>query len=157
MLHYFFSSLARSQYMCSFPISFTFTLWSPDTRRSSIRIELININLRWSVNTGVSSLLSSSLFSNNAQIDMVNRDQNLDEAVCISHNANTLGKGMNPKSLPRAMNRCHLTRMVCEIPIRGFQWSHSEKKSPQVSRNILSNQPSRLELYNTSTCISAGV
>ena len=29
--------------------------------------------------------------------------QILDEAICISHSANNLGKGMNPTTLPLAM------------------------------------------------------
>ena len=31
--------------------------------------------------------------------------QNLDEAVCISHSTNTLGKGMNPTIFPSAMGK----------------------------------------------------
>ena len=34
---------------------------------------------------------------------MATRVQDLDEAVCISHSTNTLGKGMNPAILPQAM------------------------------------------------------
>ena len=34
-----------------------------------------------------------------------NRVQILDEAVCISHNANTLWKGMNPDILSLAMGK----------------------------------------------------
>ena len=33
------------------------------------------------------------------------RVQILDEADCISHNTNTLGKGMNPIILPPAMGK----------------------------------------------------
>ena len=38
-------------------------------------------------------------------MDMATRVQNLDEADCISHNTNTLGKGMNPIILPPAMDK----------------------------------------------------
>ena len=38
-------------------------------------------------------------------MDMKTRVQKPDAAVCISHNANTLGKGMNPANLPPAMGK----------------------------------------------------
>ena len=38
-------------------------------------------------------------------MDMANWVQNLEEAVCISHCANTLEKGMNPTILPPAMGK----------------------------------------------------
>ena len=37
--------------------------------------------------------------------DMVTSVQNQDKAVCISHSANTLGKGMNPTILSPAMDK----------------------------------------------------
>ena len=37
-------------------------------------------------------------------MDKVTQVQILDETVCISHNANTLGEGMNPTILPPAMD-----------------------------------------------------
>ena len=36
---------------------------------------------------------------------MATRVQYLDEAVCISDSTNTLGKGMNPTTLPPAMGK----------------------------------------------------
>ena len=36
------------------------------------------------------------------EMDTVTRVQILDEAYCISHSTNTLGKGMNPIILPPA-------------------------------------------------------
>ena len=38
-------------------------------------------------------------------MDMVTQDKILDKAVSILHNANTLGKGMNPTTLPPAMGK----------------------------------------------------
>ena len=38
-------------------------------------------------------------------MDTATRVQNLDKADCISHNTNTLGKGMNPIILPQAMGK----------------------------------------------------
>ncbi len=38
-------------------------------------------------------------------MDMVTRDQILEETDCISHSTNTLGKGMNPIILPPAMGK----------------------------------------------------
>ena len=38
-------------------------------------------------------------------MDMVTTVQILDKAVCISHSANTNGKGMNPTILPPAMGK----------------------------------------------------
>ena len=37
------------------------------------------------------------------EMDMATRVQILDQADCISHSTNTLGKGMNPIILPPAM------------------------------------------------------
>ena len=37
------------------------------------------------------------------EVDPANRDQNLNEVVCILHSANTLSKGMNPTILPPVM------------------------------------------------------
>ena len=39
------------------------------------------------------------------EMDTVTRVQILDEIDCISHSTNTLGKGMNPISLPPAMGQ----------------------------------------------------
>ena len=39
------------------------------------------------------------------EMDMVTQVQILDKAVCISHSANTLGKGMNPTILSPAMSK----------------------------------------------------
>ena len=39
------------------------------------------------------------------EMDTTTRVQILDEADCISHNTNTLGKGMNPIILPPAMSK----------------------------------------------------
>ena len=38
-------------------------------------------------------------------MDLSTRVQILDKAVCISHSANTLGKGMHPATLPPAMGK----------------------------------------------------
>ena len=38
-------------------------------------------------------------------MDMVTRIQILDQAVCISHSANILGKGMHPTILPLALGK----------------------------------------------------
>ena len=38
-------------------------------------------------------------------MDTATRVQILDETDCISHNTNTLGKGMNPIILPPAMGK----------------------------------------------------
>ena len=38
-------------------------------------------------------------------MDTAARVQILDQADCISHNTNTLGKGMNPIILPPAMGK----------------------------------------------------
>ena len=38
-------------------------------------------------------------------MDTATRVQNLDEADCISHSTNSLGKGMNPNILPPAMGK----------------------------------------------------
>ena len=38
-------------------------------------------------------------------MDMATQVQILDEADCISHSTNTLGKGMNPIILPPAMGK----------------------------------------------------
>ena len=39
------------------------------------------------------------------EMDSATRVQILDEAGCISHSTNTLGKGMNPIILPPAMGK----------------------------------------------------
>ena len=39
------------------------------------------------------------------KMDMAIRVQIIDETDCISHNTNTLGKGMNPIILPLAMGK----------------------------------------------------
>ena len=39
------------------------------------------------------------------EMDSATRVQILDEADCISHSTNTLGKGMNPIILPPAMDK----------------------------------------------------
>ena len=39
------------------------------------------------------------------EMDTVMQVQILNEAVCISHNPNTLGKNMNPIILPPAMSK----------------------------------------------------
>ena len=39
------------------------------------------------------------------EMDMETRVQILDEADCISHSTNTLGKGINPIILPPAMGK----------------------------------------------------
>ena len=39
------------------------------------------------------------------KLDTVIRVQNLDDAVCISRKANTLGKGMNPNIVPLVMGK----------------------------------------------------
>ena len=39
------------------------------------------------------------------EMDSVTRVQNLDKAVCISHHANTFGKGMNPTIILPAMSK----------------------------------------------------
>ncbi len=39
-----------------------------------------------------------------AELDTATRVQFLDETDCISHGTNTLGKGMNPISLPPWVN-----------------------------------------------------
>ena len=39
------------------------------------------------------------------EMDTAKRVQILDEADCISHNTNTLGKGVNPIILPPAMGK----------------------------------------------------
>ncbi len=39
------------------------------------------------------------------EVDMVTQVQNLDEAVCISHTVNTLGKGINSTIPPPAMGK----------------------------------------------------
>ena len=38
-------------------------------------------------------------------MDTMTRIQILDEVDCISHNTNTLGKGMNPIIIPLAMGK----------------------------------------------------
>ena len=38
-------------------------------------------------------------------MDMATQVQILDEAVCISHSVNILGKGINPIILPTAMDK----------------------------------------------------
>ena len=38
-------------------------------------------------------------------MDMVIQVQILDETVCISHNVNVLGKGMNPVIFPPALDK----------------------------------------------------
>ena len=38
-------------------------------------------------------------------MDTATRDQILDESFCISHSANTFGKGMNPTPLTRGMGK----------------------------------------------------
>ena len=38
-------------------------------------------------------------------MEMTTGVQILDKTVCISHNANTLGKGMNPIILPPAIDK----------------------------------------------------
>ena len=38
-------------------------------------------------------------------MDTVTRVQTLDETVCISHSADTFGKGMNPVILPPAIGK----------------------------------------------------
>ena len=38
-------------------------------------------------------------------MDTANQVQALDEAVCISHNSNTLGKGMHPNIFPPAIGK----------------------------------------------------
>ena len=38
-------------------------------------------------------------------MDMAYQVQNLDEAVCISHRANTLENGINPTILPTALSK----------------------------------------------------
>ena len=39
------------------------------------------------------------------EMDTATRVQILDQTYCISHNTNTLGKGMNPNILPPAMSK----------------------------------------------------
>ena len=39
------------------------------------------------------------------ELDTETRVQNLDEAVSMSHDANTFGKGMHPYILPPAMDK----------------------------------------------------
>ena len=39
------------------------------------------------------------------EVDTAARVQILNEAVCVSHSANTLGKSMNPTILPTAMGK----------------------------------------------------
>ena len=52
-------------------------------------------------------------------MDLVNQVQILDEAVCILHNTDTLGKGMNPIILPLAMDK-YLSRLG---PLtRPYEW-----------------------------------
>ena len=48
-------------------------------------------------------LSAPGLMDNIIEVDTVIRVQILDEDVCLSHSANTLGKGMNPTILPPAM------------------------------------------------------
>ena len=46
------------------------------------------------------------------EMDMANQVQILDKAVCLSYNANTLGKGMNPTILPQAMGKLNFLTLI---------------------------------------------
>ena len=48
-------------------------------------------------------------------MDTVTRVQIMDEAVCISHSANTFGKGMNPTILSSAIGKYKGSSLVWQL------------------------------------------
>ena len=76
-------------------------------------------------------------------MNTVTRVQILDETDCISHNTNTLGKGMNPIILPPAMSRLGFSALVRQLV---YEKENSEFKPDKLRLKIdLGSYPARTE------------